>query len=164
MLQNVADQHSRVCDKFVRFPSHIGVGKVVTVQKPKDGYVYMKIIAGPETGKLVSCERSQITMKEKLEWKMHDGVWKQMELPDRICGHCLLRQSGSDISPEKFKLCSGCERVHYCNRKCQKKHWPKHQTLCSLSSRSTGMRTEWISVDGWTIVGMAGSLENDAHL
>ena len=29
-----------------------------------------------------------------------------------------------------LKLCMGCERQHYCNRRCQKKHWQCHRSVC----------------------------------
>ena len=33
-------------------------------------------------------------------------------------------------STEKMKLCSGCERVRYCDAECQKKDWKEHKKVC----------------------------------
>ena len=33
-------------------------------------------------------------------------------------------------SSENMKLCSGCERVRYCDAECQKKHWKEHKKVC----------------------------------
>ncbi|XP_068614645.1 zinc finger MYND domain-containing protein 10-like [Brachionichthys hirsutus] len=39
------------------------------------------------------------------------------------CGSC---------GKEASKRCSRCQEAWYCNRECQVKHWPRHETLCML--------------------------------
>ena len=35
-----------------------------------------------------------------------------------------------DIYPNKFMRCTRCSIALYCDRKCQKEHWPLHRTVC----------------------------------
>ena len=43
----------------------------------------------------------------------------------RLCENC-----GSVID-DRILVCSGCKKVAYCNRKCQKAHWKSHKRVCS---------------------------------
>jgi len=38
-----------------------------------------------------------------------------------LCGYCAKLAN---------LACSVCKEVRYCNKKCQKDHWPKHKTRC----------------------------------
>src|SRR5579872_5115623 len=39
------------------------------------------------------------------------------------CGSC-------NKTAEKLQKCTGCYFILYCDRDCQKKHWPKHKLVC----------------------------------
>lgn len=41
------------------------------------------------------------------------------------CGSC-----GAPDVTRCHKKCSGCKKVHYCNRECQVKHWASHKVSC----------------------------------
>ena len=30
----------------------------------------------------------------------------------------------------KFKKCSGCEKVYYCSKECQRQDWKEHKKTC----------------------------------
>ena len=55
------------------------------------------------------------------------GVRKGINWKKRVnvCAEC-------SISSEKLKLCSGCKRVAYCSKECQKKNWKNHKHLCKF--------------------------------
>src|SRR5579872_994574 len=40
-----------------------------------------------------------------------------------FCGYC-------NKTAEKLQRCAGCHFILYCDRECQKKHWPKHKDVC----------------------------------
>jgi hypothetical protein len=40
------------------------------------------------------------------------------------CEHCM-------ADGREFKKCSGCKKVRYCSRDCQKDDWAKHKSTCS---------------------------------
>ena len=40
------------------------------------------------------------------------------------CAHC-------DTTSEKMQRCSRCQFAHYCNRECQRAHWPQHKLQCN---------------------------------
>ncbi|KIK53008.1 hypothetical protein GYMLUDRAFT_250720 [Collybiopsis luxurians FD-317 M1] len=42
-----------------------------------------------------------------------------------FCAHCNNIRDG-----EHLKRCSGCLRVWYCSKECQKAHWPEHKPRC----------------------------------
>jgi hypothetical protein len=46
-----------------------------------------------------------------------------VEAPGRRCAKC---GCGSIEMPR----CSGCRRVFYCSKKCQREHWPDHKAAC----------------------------------
>ena len=41
-----------------------------------------------------------------------------------ICNGC------GKNSEAKLSKCGGCGYVYYCNKQCQKKHWPYHKSIC----------------------------------
>ena len=43
----------------------------------------------------------------------------------RSCENC------GSIIEERILVCSGCKKVAYCDRKCQKAHWKAHKKACS---------------------------------
>ncbi|CAI5496150.1 unnamed protein product [Closterium sp. Naga37s-1] len=49
-------------------------------------------------------------------------------------------QDGADGGGVKLKNCSGCGKVAYCSRECQKAHWPSHKLTCPgrISGRGGG--------------------------
>jgi len=48
-------------------------------------------------------------------------------------GRKLAKAFGSEQNIRKLFACSGCGKVYYCNRKCQKKHWDVHKKSCGSS-------------------------------
>ncbi|CAI5496557.1 unnamed protein product [Closterium sp. Naga37s-1] len=55
----------------------------------------------------------------------------------RLCGAAgCERVEGDGV---KFKNCSGCGKVAYCSRECQKAHWPSHKLTCP--GRISGKRS-----------------------
>ena len=43
----------------------------------------------------------------------------------RSCENC------SSVIEDRILVCSGCKKVAYCNRQCQKKNWKMHKKSCS---------------------------------
>ena len=35
---------------------------------------------------------------------------------------------------KKMRTCVNCNRVRYCSRKCQRKHWVAHKVMCTGST------------------------------
>jgi hypothetical protein len=44
--------------------------------------------------------------------------------PGLSCAHC----GGRGV--ERFQVCASCDTVRYCNRDCQRAHWPAHRGKC----------------------------------
>ena len=50
----------------------------------------------------------------------------------RRCSCCgAVRQDGKP----RFKVCANCEEACYCNKVCQKRHWPTHKAICKKKDR-----------------------------
>lgn len=45
----------------------------------------------------------------------------------RKCGNC--QRTKKDIGSRLLR-CSRCDGVHYCNKACQRLHWPQHKQVC----------------------------------
>ena len=45
---------------------------------------------------------------------------------ERYCHVCRVAERGVD----KFKMCTNCQYVYYCNKSCQLKGWRQHKTVC----------------------------------
>ena len=52
-----------------------------------------------------------------------------------ICANCK-REANSEADKSTFKLCSGCHKVHYCNRDCQLTDWRNHKASCKAARTS----------------------------
>eukprot|EP01084_Bolivina_argentea_P077342 140274_1 len=63
--------------------------------------------------------------------KMKRRVNKQLkQIQCSYCGEHKYVKSKKQL--DKLKVCTGCHRVYYCNKKCQKLHWNKlHRMKCS---------------------------------
>ena len=47
------------------------------------------------------------------------------------CGHCeKLKIKSNKNEKVKRHKCSNCQRVYYCNKSCQKRHWSFHKLVC----------------------------------
>ena len=46
---------------------------------------------------------------------------------ERLCAGCAVWQSDTE---NKLERCSGCKRVYYCGRECQRKDWAVHKLVC----------------------------------
>jgi hypothetical protein len=45
--------------------------------------------------------------------------------PGLVCAAC----GGRDV--QRFKVCAGCGVARYCNKNCQRAHWPEHRRECA---------------------------------
>ena len=49
------------------------------------------------------------------------------------CGHCeKLKMKSKKNEKVKRHKCSNCQRVYYCNKSCQKRHWSVHKLVCFI--------------------------------
>ena len=46
------------------------------------------------------------------------------------CFNLMCQADEEDIYPNTFKKCTRCHIAMYCDRKCQKEHWPLHRAFC----------------------------------
>lgn len=76
--------------------------------------------------------KRKLTEQENENEKIND-------LPVVKNAHCILKKKYNDYkvkcqncnnSPNTFRICSGCFRIKYCNKKCQKEHWIYHKENC----------------------------------
>ena len=65
--------------------------------------------------------------------KVHFAMAKKMM---QTCGFPECSETGGvkDGQVVGLKTCTGCKRIRYCSRKCQKKHWREHKEICSKIS------------------------------
>ena len=79
-------------------------------------------------GNMIGCSSSVSTSRKPAKCRMtaRDKF--------RECEHCQKPITGS------IRLCSGCKKVCYCDRECQKSHWKEHKKLCvyALQKELTG--------------------------
>ena len=79
-------------------------------------------------GNMIGCSDSVSSLRkpEKCRMTARDKF--------RECEHCQKPITGS------IRLCSGCKKVCYCDRECQKSHWKEHKKLCvyALQKELTG--------------------------
>ena len=48
-----------------------------------------------------------------------------------ISRHCSASEcNAAETAEHPLQTCTGCKRVAYCNRKCQKLHWKPHKPVC----------------------------------
>ena len=71
------------------------------------------------------------------EWSSDPEVQSKLEQTmtnnRKKCCQCHKRHDPLDRSLK----CSGCKRVHYCSRECQKEHWPIHRIQCKEKKEET---------------------------
>jgi hypothetical protein len=41
----------------------------------------------------------------------------------RVCRYC----HSPDSATNRHSKCAGCQQAYYCNRACQRNHWPEHK-------------------------------------
>ena len=59
-------------------------------------------------------------------------LYKRCALCNAFEGDKILDREGSVLREvNKLKHCSGCQKVCYCSRKCQKDDWRDHKVRCS---------------------------------
>ena len=46
------------------------------------------------------------------------------------CNNC-----GEDLVRKGIWQCKNCKAVKYCDRKCQREHWPNHKVLCRVITK-----------------------------
>jgi len=59
-------------------------------------------------------------------WPAHKKACKKRLSKHHYCAGC----GDSDDGGSSLKACTGCNRVDYCNKKCQAAHWPAHKKAC----------------------------------
>ena len=74
------------------------------------------------------------------EWSkyMEKTVKKEMKDlgDDENTGYHRIRQCGGcgETTFKKMKVCARCKKIHYCSKKCQRKHWKfGHKEICKKS-------------------------------
>ena len=59
------------------------------------------------------------------------------------CTYCY--RSGDELT--RLKKCPNCNIASYCSKECQRKHWPKHTTLCKALKRRYSVTVQLIHVE-----------------
>ena len=89
--------------------------------------------ATPRTGADSSSSQSKSEATKAKEFKRE---LKQLRKQGRRYAKdgVLCQECGKNQTLENpFSVCAKCKRVHYCSRKCQKKHWPVHKVNCKMN-------------------------------
>ena len=109
---------------MVSFGSDVGLGTIMNKTVPRDDephrQCFFKIVEGPLSGRVVSCPRGDITLRD----------CGDLDMRARICDHCNALHVAAASSSPKPKKCSGCKAVYYCNDTCQKNGWKTHKLQC----------------------------------
>jgi len=58
---------------------------------------------------------------------------------ENLCDYCGKRMLTN--RQERMQSCSRCKSAMYCNRKCQKSHWPSHKHICQQIQEQRGRET-----------------------
>ena len=74
---------------------------------------------------------------------------RQQQLKSHQCNGCGQVQ----LERIKFLQCSKCKAVKYCNRACQKKHWPEHKVLCTAILHLSNKENKPLDPSDSTFVG-----------
>ncbi|CAI5520224.1 unnamed protein product [Closterium sp. Naga37s-1] len=86
-------------------------------------------VVGP--GMVETCKGNKARKAKGSKWESGSwvtGMWQRAIDPSAEgCG----KVEGGAV---KLKGCSGCGKVAYCNRDCQKAHWPSHKLTCRPKS------------------------------
>ena len=48
----------------------------------------------------------------------------------RPCASCYRTQFKDGASAVKFQMCGRCRSVYYCSKRCQERHWERHESVC----------------------------------
>ena len=73
------------------------------------------------------------------------------EVVSRLCSGCIYcHRSGDELM--RLKKCPGCNIASYCSKECQRKHWPKHKTLCNALKTRYSVTVQLIHVE--KLIGM----------
>ena len=54
--------------------------------------------------------------------------------------------AGCGVGRDVLSICTGCRSAHYCDTKCQRKHWKEHKTICDTIKQLTKERDELIDL------------------
>lgn len=68
-----------------------------------------------------------MSMASMIEWTVPAGILETLMKSMRECNSCGLKV-------KKLRMCSGCEKVWYCDRECQRQHWPAHKAACAKTT------------------------------
>eukprot|EP01095_Lingulamoeba_sp_RSL-Kostka_P004975 TRINITY_DN1624_c0_g1_i1.p1 TRINITY_DN1624_c0_g1~~TRINITY_DN1624_c0_g1_i1.p1 ORF type:complete len:401 (-),score=56.37 TRINITY_DN1624_c0_g1_i1:209-1411(-) len=87
------------------------------IVESKDNIIQLKREIKNLNNKLKAANQTNEALQNKIS-----ALTKDLNEPKKLCSNCK--------APNCTKLCSGCNSIYYCSRKCQADHWRIHKSKC----------------------------------